>query len=128
MTCRRERPAKRRAVALHGFPLRTMTLTATQTWAAMIGLGELHPQGVRWWVITLPTAIIAVVDAWQELRTSLYMHQDSSIAPNHAAVAPEARHIRAGFPFPPGTGDWKPLPERTILVIPESDPDKPSTP
>src|SRR4051812_46977640 len=44
-------------------------VAVVQTWAATASLIELHAEGIRRLALTLPVAIIALVDSWQELRT-----------------------------------------------------------
>jgi hypothetical protein len=54
------------------------TATLVQTWAAAASLAELQGGGIRRLVLTLPVAIIAVLDSWQELRTPPIMAEDAS--------------------------------------------------
>lgn len=60
------------------------TATLVQTWAAVASMIELQGGGIHRLVLTLPVAIIAVLDSWQELRTPPIMPDDGSTGTNHA--------------------------------------------
>jgi hypothetical protein len=65
------------------------TATLVQTWAAVASMIELQGGGIRRLVLTLPVAIIAVLDSWQELRTPPIMADDGSPRTNNAQKATE---------------------------------------
>jgi hypothetical protein len=80
---------KRRTGERRGFPARISTFAAVQTWAATTGLIELHAGGVHRWALTLPSAIIAVLDMCHELRTSTRSNDVSRIPSNYAEEVSE---------------------------------------
>src|SRR4051812_17547569 len=64
-------------------------VAVVQSWAAAASLIELHAEGIRRLALTLPVAIIALVDSWQELRTPQSTPNEGSTATNHAGVTAE---------------------------------------
>ena len=91
MTCQPKLPTRRRTGARRGFPARISTFAAVQTWAATTGLIELQAGGLHRWALTLPSAIIAVLDVWHELRTSTRSNDVSRIPANYAEETSEER-------------------------------------
>ncbi len=62
MPCRPNRLTRDRIRVPRGFRARISVFTVVQSWAAAVGLVELHTEGLHRWILTLPPAITAVVE------------------------------------------------------------------
>lgn len=94
MPCRPNRLTRDRIRVPRGFRARISVFTVVQSWAAAVGLVELHTEGLHRWILTLPPAITAVVEMWHDLRSSVHANDPRPMRSNYAEEVIEERRIR----------------------------------